>query len=120
LNFFPLNSSPHAQKDRRNVNWSLRHILTYSSNYAVTSFRWMPTERSNRLSPCETETYRQNGRCQVFSFNPENGSSRFLYLQDVRVFQPTAEDQSLNYHYREELAAPRIGIRSKKIRCKYS
>ena len=76
--------------------------------------------RSSKLSPCERETCRQNGQCQVFSFNPENGSSRFLYLQDVRVFQPTAEYQSLNYHYREELAAPHKRIRSKEIRCEYS
>ena len=62
----------------------------------------------------------KNGQCQVFSFNPENGSSRFLYLQDVRVFQPTAEYGSLNYHYREELAAPHVSVHSKEIRCDHS
>jgi hypothetical protein len=122
LNFLPFNNSLHSQKDRRNVNWSLRHILTYSSNHAVTSFRWMPMVRNSRLSPCEAETYRQNGRSQVFSFSPENGSSRFPYLQDVRVFQPTAEYRSLNYHYLHgsDNLAPHISIRSKEIRCEYS
>jgi len=41
------------------------HKETFRSSYAVTAFGWMPIERSSRLSTCETETYRQNGRSNL-------------------------------------------------------